>query len=119
MAHMLQKIVLVVTGVDSGETLERWSFDIEADKEVTEDGCARCRPSLGDAMLCYAMLCYARRCYTSCQQPRCMRTVLAQEAAPISTPLLFPLALAGRVYCTFDGHHPCVPVRTCVRVCVC
>ena len=57
MAHMLQKIVLVVTGVDSGETLERWSFDIEADKEVTEDGCARCRPSLCYAMLCYAMLC--------------------------------------------------------------
>eukprot|EP01048_Picozoa_sp_COSAG05_P023511 COSAG05_NODE_5122_length_1259_cov_0.992241_1_plen_254_part_00 len=67
----------------------------------------------------YAMLCFARRCYTSRQQPRCRRTVLAQEAALIPTPLLFPLALAGRVYCTFDGHHPCVPVRTCVRVCAC
>ena len=40
MAHMLQKIVLVVSGVDSGETLERWTFDIEADKEITADGCA-------------------------------------------------------------------------------
>ena len=41
MAHMLQKVVVVVTGVDSAETLERWSFDIEADKEVTADGPAK------------------------------------------------------------------------------
>lgn len=38
MAHALQKVVVVVTGVTTGETLERWAFDIEADKEVTEDG---------------------------------------------------------------------------------
>lgn len=38
MIHALQKVVVVVTGVSSGETLERWAFDIEADKEVTEGG---------------------------------------------------------------------------------
>ena len=37
--HKLQKIVLVVTGVATGETLERWSFDIESDKETTMNGC--------------------------------------------------------------------------------
>ena len=38
MAHALQKVVVVVTGVTTGETLERWAFDIEADKEVTAEG---------------------------------------------------------------------------------
>jgi hypothetical protein len=38
MVHALQKVVVVVTGVTTGENLERWAFDIEADKEVTEDG---------------------------------------------------------------------------------
>ena len=38
MAHALQKVVVVVTGVTTGETLERWAFDIQADKEVTEEG---------------------------------------------------------------------------------
>jgi mitotic spindle assembly checkpoint protein MAD2 len=38
MVHALQKVVVVVTGVTTGETLERWAFDIEADKEVTADG---------------------------------------------------------------------------------
>jgi hypothetical protein len=56
MAHMLQKIVLVVTGVDSGETLERWSFDIEADKEVTQDGCAPAHPGPAACSGCWQEL---------------------------------------------------------------
>lgn len=36
MVHALQKVVIVVSGVNTGETLERWAFDIEADKEITE-----------------------------------------------------------------------------------
>lgn len=30
----LQKVVLAVTGVASKEVLERWTFDIQTDKEV-------------------------------------------------------------------------------------
>lgn len=33
----LQKLVLVVTSVDTGEVLERWVFNIEADESVTID----------------------------------------------------------------------------------
>ena len=40
MVHALQKVVVVVTGVNTGETLERWAFDIEADKEITEQTAA-------------------------------------------------------------------------------
>ena len=38
MNHQLQKLVIAVSGVDSGETLERWAFELECDKEVTEAG---------------------------------------------------------------------------------
>jgi hypothetical protein len=40
MNHQLQKLVIAVSGVDSGETLERWAFELECDKDVEEDGCA-------------------------------------------------------------------------------
>ncbi|XP_077999676.1 mitotic spindle assembly checkpoint protein MAD2A-like [Glandiceps talaboti] len=33
----IQKLVLVVTDLDTNEVLERWQFDIECDKSVTED----------------------------------------------------------------------------------
>ena len=35
---VLQKVVLVVTGVASKEVLERWTFDIQTDKEVVNGG---------------------------------------------------------------------------------
>ena len=38
MGHLLQKLVLVLSSVDSGETLERWVFDLETDKTVAADG---------------------------------------------------------------------------------
>lgn len=44
MNHQLQKLVIAVSGVDSGETLERWAFELECDKEVTEEGCAQPLP---------------------------------------------------------------------------
>jgi len=34
----VQKLVLVVAGQDSGETLERWVFDVETDKSIGPDG---------------------------------------------------------------------------------
>lgn len=33
----VQKLVLVVTSQETGETLERWVFDLHADKSVGED----------------------------------------------------------------------------------
>jgi mitotic spindle assembly checkpoint protein MAD2 len=36
MQRSVQKLVLVVSGVDSGEVLERWVFDVEADGETTD-----------------------------------------------------------------------------------
>lgn len=33
----IQRIVLVISNVDSGEVVERWQFDIECDKTMTED----------------------------------------------------------------------------------
>ena len=33
----VQKLVLVVTGNESGETLERWVFNIDCDKKINED----------------------------------------------------------------------------------
>mmetsp|Transcript_11274 Transcript_11274/g.26617 ORF Transcript_11274/g.26617 Transcript_11274/m.26617 type:complete len:211 (+) Transcript_11274:193-825(+) len=34
----VQKLCVVITGVDSGEVLERWAFNIETDKAVTAGG---------------------------------------------------------------------------------
>jgi mitotic spindle assembly checkpoint protein MAD2 len=39
----LQKMVLVVTSVASKEVLERWTFDIQTDRELLAGGCA-CPP---------------------------------------------------------------------------
>mmetsp|Transcript_13729 Transcript_13729/g.26597 ORF Transcript_13729/g.26597 Transcript_13729/m.26597 type:complete len:212 (-) Transcript_13729:85-720(-) len=38
MEGTVQKLVLVVSGVDSKEVLERWVFNVEADKAVTSTG---------------------------------------------------------------------------------
>jgi hypothetical protein len=38
MTRALQKLVLVVTAVGSGEVLERWVFDVEQEGEETADG---------------------------------------------------------------------------------
>ena len=35
----LQKLVLVVTAVDTKETLERWTFDIQGDDQPAEGRC--------------------------------------------------------------------------------
>jgi hypothetical protein len=35
---VLQKVVLVITGVASKEVLERWTFDIQTDKAVMGGG---------------------------------------------------------------------------------
>lgn len=37
MQRLVKKLVLVVTGTDSGETLERWTFDIEQDRSAGSD----------------------------------------------------------------------------------
>eukprot|EP00753_Platysulcus_tardus_P006846 PLAT14631.1.p1 GENE.PLAT14631.1~~PLAT14631.1.p1 ORF type:complete len:212 (-),score=91.09 PLAT14631.1:141-776(-) len=34
----VQKLVIVICGEESGDTLERWVFNVEADSSVTEDG---------------------------------------------------------------------------------
>lgn len=36
----VQKLVIVVTGTETNETLERWVFNVETDREVVENGCA-------------------------------------------------------------------------------
>lgn len=36
----VQKLVIVVTGTETNETLERWAFNVETDREVVENGCA-------------------------------------------------------------------------------
>eukprot|EP00736_Rhodelphis_marinus_P012715 Rmarinus@m.8542 len=38
MQKMVQKLVLVITSVETGDTLERWVFDIETDSNVMADG---------------------------------------------------------------------------------
>jgi hypothetical protein len=35
----LQKLVLVVTSVDTKETLERWTFDIQSEDQAAEGRC--------------------------------------------------------------------------------
>jgi hypothetical protein len=30
----IQKLVLVITSAETGETIERWSFDVETDKNL-------------------------------------------------------------------------------------
>lgn len=40
----VQKLVVVVTGADSGETLERWVFNIETDRSVVTAGSVDCDP---------------------------------------------------------------------------
>lgn len=35
MGGEVQKLVVVINGVDSGEVLERWVFNVETDKAVT------------------------------------------------------------------------------------
>ncbi|KAG6546463.1 hypothetical protein Mapa_012012 [Marchantia paleacea] len=40
----LERVVLVIASIASGEVLERWSFSIETDKEVTEKGVTREKP---------------------------------------------------------------------------
>ncbi len=42
--HAVQKLVLVITSVETSEVLERWTFDIEADKSVGEDDSVAARP---------------------------------------------------------------------------
>ena len=32
----IQKLVIVVKSIDTGEIVERWQFDVECDKSVTE-----------------------------------------------------------------------------------
>ena len=45
LAHgQVQKLVLVVTGIESKETLERWVFNIETDRACLEPGCVQCNP---------------------------------------------------------------------------
>ena len=34
MGGEVQKVVIVICGVNSGETLERWAFNVETDKAV-------------------------------------------------------------------------------------
>lgn len=34
----IQKLVVVINGIESGDTLERWVFNIETDKGVKADG---------------------------------------------------------------------------------
>uniref|UniRef100_A0A7S1G3K4 HORMA domain-containing protein n=1 Tax=Bicosoecida sp. CB-2014 TaxID=1486930 RepID=A0A7S1G3K4_9STRA len=34
----VQKLVVVITGVDSGDVLERWVFNVETDKSITASG---------------------------------------------------------------------------------
>ena len=36
MAKTIQKLVVVITGVETKETLERWVFDVECEKTTTE-----------------------------------------------------------------------------------
>ena len=38
MSGQVQKLVIVICGVDSRETLERWVFNVQADKEVVSGG---------------------------------------------------------------------------------
>lgn len=33
----MQKLVVVITGAESGEVLERWVFNVETDKSVGDD----------------------------------------------------------------------------------
>ena len=33
----VQKLVVVISGVDSGDVLERWVFNVETDKSVKKD----------------------------------------------------------------------------------
>lgn len=40
----LQKLVLAITGLDSGEVLERWQFDIETDMGAVHDNKPRDKP---------------------------------------------------------------------------
>lgn len=35
----VQKLVVVITGVESEEVLERWVFNVETDKSVSAAGC--------------------------------------------------------------------------------
>lgn len=37
----VQKLVVVISNIESGEVLERWQFDIECDKTAKEDGVCR------------------------------------------------------------------------------
>jgi hypothetical protein len=46
--HNVQKLVLVVCEADSGATLERWQFDLECDRSVTDMKCGP--PAVGIRM---------------------------------------------------------------------
>lgn len=35
----VQKLVIIIKSADTNEVLERWQFDVECDKTVTEDRC--------------------------------------------------------------------------------
>jgi mitotic spindle assembly checkpoint protein MAD2 len=39
----IQKLVVVVTGVESGDTLERWAFNVETDRAVARGGTGAAR----------------------------------------------------------------------------
>ncbi|KNC53843.1 mitotic spindle assembly checkpoint protein MAD2A [Thecamonas trahens ATCC 50062] len=44
LGHCVQKLVLVITSVATNEVLERWTFDIEADKAVDDGATVEARP---------------------------------------------------------------------------
>eukprot|EP01028_Stygiella_incarcerata_P008523 TRINITY_DN3723_c0_g1_i2.p1 TRINITY_DN3723_c0_g1~~TRINITY_DN3723_c0_g1_i2.p1 ORF type:complete len:154 (-),score=50.39 TRINITY_DN3723_c0_g1_i2:172-633(-) len=44
MQRSVQKLVLVVSGVESGEVLERWVFDVETDGETTDAESKQTKP---------------------------------------------------------------------------
>ena len=37
MKKTVQKLVIVIKNIDTNEVLERWQFDVECDKSVTEN----------------------------------------------------------------------------------
>ena len=44
----VQKVVIVITGVNTGQTLERWGFNVETDKSISAGGASTARKSQRD-----------------------------------------------------------------------
>jgi F420-dependent methylenetetrahydromethanopterin dehydrogenase len=59
-AGSIQKMVVVIKGVESGDTLERWVFNIETDKAVTTSGYERLS-TRASAIAAYVCAVQARR----------------------------------------------------------